>query len=167
MSDELFAETMIKYLSTFHSEFFEKLWAKFDNNKISQIFKIYKSRIKTLKDIVNLSAFLINDEIKYDQEAVNKHLLKNDGEGFKALEIALAGFLPLAWSKDNIENIVNATAVDMKIGVGKVAQPIRIAVTGSTVSPPIGDTLCLIGKDKSVQRIKECIAAFQAADIEA
>jgi glutamyl-tRNA synthetase len=165
MSDELFAETIIYYLSTFHAAFFEKLWSKFDNDKISQIFKIYKTRIKTLKDIVNLSGFLIDDEIKFDQEAVNKNLFKNDNEGLKALDNVLAGFLPLAWAKENIENIVNATAVDMNVGIGKVAQPIRVAVTGSTISPPIGETLMLLGKEETIKRISNCVAAFQAVGV--
>jgi glutamyl/glutaminyl-tRNA synthetase len=166
MSDELFAETMIKYLSTFHSEFFEKLWAKFDNNKISQIFKIYKSRIKTLKDIVNLSAFLINDEIKYDQEAVNKHLLKDDGFGLKVLEEAGFHLSNLVWNVENIEGVLTSFAQNkLKVGVGKVMQPIRVAVTGSTISPPIGETLVLLGQDETVKRINNCIATLQAAEV--
>jgi glutamyl-tRNA synthetase len=108
---------------------------------------------------------LIDDEIKFDQEAVNKNLFKNDNEGLKALDNVLAGFLPLAWAKENIENIVNATAVDMNVGIGKVAQPIRVAVTGSTISPPIGETLMLLGKEETIKRISNCVAAFQAVGV--
>jgi len=42
--------------------------------------------------------------------------------------------------------------------MGKVAQPIRVAVSGSTVSPPIGETLAMLGKEKSLKRIRQCLA---------
>ena len=47
-----------------------------------------------------------------------------------------------------------------ELGLGKVAQPLRAAVTGGTVSPPIFDVLAVFGRDESLERIRETIAAF-------
>jgi glutamyl-tRNA synthetase len=109
---------------------------------------------------------LINDEIKYDQEAVNKHLLKDDGFGLKVLEEAGFHLSNLVWNVENIEGVLTSFAQNkLKVGVGKVMQPIRVAVTGSTISPPIGETLVLLGQDETVKRINNCIATLQAAEV--
>ena len=44
--------------------------------------------------------------------------------------------------------------------MGKVAQPLRVAVTGSSASPPLGDTLALIGKASALRRIDRCLEHF-------
>jgi glutamyl-tRNA synthetase len=86
-----------------------------------------------------------------DPKAVAKHL---DDAG-KALlrkgREALASVTP--WAATGIDPVLKALSESAGVGMGKVAQPIRVAVTGSTVSPPIGETLELLGKDEALARI--------------
>ena len=45
-----------------------------------------------------------------------------------------------------------------EIGMGKIAQPLRVAVTGSTASPGLGETLALLGRERTIARIERCLA---------
>jgi len=64
------------------------------------------------------------------------------------------------WNADDIEAHVRAFAESHELGLGKVAQPLRAAVTGGTVSPPIFDVLAVFGREESLARIREAVAAF-------
>ena len=57
------------------------------------------------------------------------------------------------WTAGGIDPVLKTLSESAGVGMGKVAQPIRVAVTGSTVSPPIGETLELLGKDEALARI--------------
>ncbi len=64
------------------------------------------------------------------------------------------------WDAADIEAHVRAFAESHELGLGKVAQPLRAAVTGGTVSPPIFDVLAVFGREESLVRIREAVAAF-------
>ena len=61
------------------------------------------------------------------------------------------------WEASSIHQVIINTAEQLEIKLGKVAQPIRVAITGGTVSPPIDITLQLIGKERVFQRLNEAI----------
>ena len=64
------------------------------------------------------------------------------------------------WTAAELERVVESCAAERAGGkVGKVAQPIRIAVSGGTISPPIYDTLLILGRDRSLKRIRRCLDA--------
>ena len=63
-------------------------------------------------------------------------------------------------SRDMAELLFDAD--EAELGLGKVAQPVRVAVSGSTVSPPIFDTLAILGRDATLARIDRCLAHHQA-----
>jgi glutamyl-tRNA synthetase len=68
------------------------------------------------------------------------------------------------WDAESIDGCLHALADKLADGsLGKVAQPVRIAVAGSPVSPPIGDTLVLLGKDSTICRLKRCYEHFASA----
>ena len=64
----------------------------------------------------------------------------------------------LDFSADAIDTWMRAYCETHEIGMGKVAQPLRVAVTGTMISPGIGETLTLLGKDKTLARIQRCLA---------
>jgi glutamyl-tRNA synthetase len=65
------------------------------------------------------------------------------------------------WSPASLEAAIGAyAAVSAEGNLGKVAQPLRVAVSGGTVSPPIFDTLAILGKQSSLTRMRRCMAAF-------
>ena len=102
--------------------------------------------------------FVADDAFDYDDKAVRKVLAKNEGAGFRVLG-ELRGLLAAReWTHEALERVVGDYAESHGLGMGKVAQPIRVAVTGTTISPSIFDTLTILGKDKTLARIDRCVA---------
>ena len=101
--------------------------------------------------------FVADDAIEYDPKAVKKVLKKNDGEGYAMLEKLLPEFEKLDdWSADSLTKLLEAKQKEWDVGFGKIAQPLRVALTGTTVSPQIIDTLLLLGRETAIARIKHC-----------
>ncbi len=120
-----------------------------------------KKGFRTLRQVDEASRFLFlsNDAIAYDPDAVEKVLKKNAGQGLSVLKDLLPLLASITdWKAANIEAAVNAYVEQTKLGLGKVAQPIRVAVSGGTVSPPIFESLELLGKDKTLARIDRCLS---------
>ena len=118
--------------------------------RLPRVVVALRERSKTLVEMAELARpFFVRPEM--DPKAVAKHL---DDAG-KALlrkgREALAQVTP--WAAAGIDAVLKALSESAGVGMGKVAQPIRVAVTGSTVSPPIGETLELLGKDEALARI--------------
>ena len=126
-----------------------------------------KTRCKTLADgrgVIGF-AFVADDAIQYDGKAVHKALIKGESKGLellKAFRDELVGFND--FTPEAIEAKVSAFAESKEVGMGKIAQPIRVAVTGAGVSPPLGQTLAILGKDAVIARIDGCIE-FTAAEM--
>jgi len=121
-----------------------------------------KKGFRTLRQVDEASRFLFqpDDQIVYEPDAVEKVLKKNDAQGLQVLKDLLPLLTAVTdWKAANIEAAVNAYVEQTKLGLGKVAQPIRVAVSGGTVSPPIFESLELLGKDKTVARVARCIAS--------
>ncbi|MHB1155858.1 MAG: glutamate--tRNA ligase [Phycisphaerales bacterium] len=118
----------------------------------------YQPRARTLAEPGEIGSFFLNQPHRYDAQAVIKVLKKNDGEGLKVLA-QLQGMLNniADWNEHSIESAVKLFAESNNLGLGKVAQPIRVAVSGSTVSPGIGQTLTILGKQETLHRIANCL----------
>ncbi len=121
-----------------------------------------QSRSKTLDDPVRSCRFLVIDdgELVYEQsKAVAKALAGGSPSGMELLEgvaEVLAGVTE--WTLEPLERAVTAFAEDRAGGkLGRVAQPLRIAVSGSTISPAIFETLVLVGRDSTLRRIERCL----------
>ncbi len=102
--------------------------------------------------------FAPDDAYEYDEKAVKKVLAKNDGAGYAVLADIRAKLAECDWSLQAIETLIETYCRDNELGMGKVAQPIRVAVTGCVISPPIYDTLAILGRDKTLARIDRCLA---------
>ena len=115
---------------------------------------------RVFRDIEDKCGVLFQPDQAYpfDPAAVQKNLLKADSAGLKALAAARDALASLPeWTEPAIEAAVRSLAEARAEGLGSVAQPIRVAVTGATISPPIGATLVLLGKDRSLARIDRCL----------
>jgi glutamyl-tRNA synthetase len=100
-----------------------------------------------------------DDQIELQGDAVEKVLKKNENQGANALREILAILSGLSsWTAHEIELAVKGYCDRTQLGLGKVAQPIRVAVSGSTVSPPIFETLEFLGKPSTIARIEKCLA---------
>lgn len=109
---------------------------------------------RTLADIERKSRFLFIDssEIKYEPKAVKDVLQKNDG--LAVLKTVRDRFAAMAqFTVENIESSLRGLAEEKKLGLGKIAQPLRVALCGSTISLPIFDAAQILGKEKTLKRI--------------
>jgi len=120
-----------------------------------------RERAKTLKEMAQNSRFFFTDDIELDPKAARKHLTAAEAP---ALEEARKHLAALAeWSAARINDVLNALAAELGVGLGKIAQPLRVAVTGSAVSPPIDVTLALLGRERALARLDAGIARCRGA----
>ena len=119
---------------------------------------LIQERCKTLLDVVSQTKPFFTAVEEYDEKAVKKWIKANT-VGLLSQLVELLKALSV-WDKEAIDECVNKVVNDNEIGFAKIAQPVRIAVTGSTVSPSIDATLELLGKEKSLQRLGAAIQEF-------
>jgi glutamyl-tRNA synthetase len=120
-----------------------------------------KKGFRTLQQVDEASRFLFQTdaEIVYEPDAVEKVLKKNDGQGLTVLKDLRPLLAAIAdWKAAGIEQVVNGYVESSKLGLGKVAQPIRVAVSGGTVSPPIFESLELLGQEKTLSRVDRVLS---------
>jgi glutamyl/glutaminyl-tRNA synthetase len=102
---------------------------------------------------------LDNDQIEYDEKAVKDVLLKNDGLiVLKTVRGRLAAMEQ--FTVENIEAVLRGLAKERQVGLGKIAQPLRVALCGSTISLPIFDAVQMLGKEKTSERIDNTLKKF-------
>ena len=114
-----------------------------------------------LREVDEKSSFFFtpDDQIVYVPDAVEKVLRKNDKQGLLALQAIVPVLAEVTdWTHVNLEAAVKAHCEKTGLGLGKVAQPIRVAVSGSAVSPPIFESLEFLGKEKTLARIARCVS---------
>ncbi|MEA3224619.1 MAG: glutamate--tRNA ligase family protein [Planctomycetota bacterium] len=135
--------------------------ASADDRLLSRIVKLCEGA-RTLADIERKCRFLFldNSEIEYDAKAVKKVLLKSDGLGMLAVvRDKLATMDEL--TEQAIENMLRSLAEEKQVGLGKVAQPLRVAVCGTTISLPIFDSVEMLNKDNTLTRIDNTLRKFR------
>ncbi|MFO7287829.1 MAG: glutamate--tRNA ligase, partial [Gammaproteobacteria bacterium] len=91
----------------------------------------------------------------FDEKAAEKHLVPAAREVLEALKAALAAVPD--WSEKPLEDAVAGVAERLGLKLGKVAQPLRVAVTGQAASPGIGTTLVLVGRERTLARIDRAL----------
>lgn len=123
--------------------------------ELEDLIDVQKQRTETLKEMAEQSTFFYNDFEEYDAKAAKKHLRPVVLEPLKELYDSLKNLSE--WDNDNIKNVIEMTANGLDIKMGKLAQPLRVAVTGAGVSPSIDDTLRLLGQEKSLTRLRKGI----------
>jgi len=129
-----------------------------DDELLSKLIKICEGA-RTLADIERKSRFLFSDTVEYDAKAVKKVLLKN--EGLAVLAIVRDKLAEMdQFSEEIIEYMLRALAEEKQLGLGKVAQPLRVAICGNTISPPIFDSVQMLGKEETLKRIDNALEKF-------
>ncbi|MBA3656754.1 MAG: glutamate--tRNA ligase [Gemmatimonadaceae bacterium] len=125
-----------------------------------ELLNLLRVRARTIDDIVRQAGPYFLDEIAYDPEAVAKQW-KGPAESAAILEATLAALTGVAdWNLGSLEEGLRALAAARGISAGKVFQPLRVALTGLTVSPGIFEVLVLMGREQSIKRIKQAISVL-------
>jgi glutamyl-tRNA synthetase len=122
----------------------------------AEVVVALRERAQTLKAMAEQARFWYAPIAEWDSKAVRKHL---QGEGavevLHALRERVASMQP--WAREGVHAAVAELAAERGIGMGKVAQPLRVAMTGTAVSPTIEDTVYLVGRDVALRRIDDAI----------
>ena len=111
---------------------------------------------RTFADVVKKAGFIFlpDDAIEYDHDAIKKVLAKDDGAGYAMLEYLAPKLAALSdWSAGSIDALLASVCEEKQTKMGNVAQPLRVAVSGTTISPAIGETLALLGGHRTLKRI--------------
>jgi len=121
-----------------------------------------RERSVTLVDMVESSRFLFADFEGYDEKAARKHL---GAASVPALEAVVERLAALEdWTAAAIHGVIESISAELEVGMGKVAQPVRVAVAGGAVSPPIDLTLEMLGRDRSLARIRRGLEHARSAE---
>ncbi|MEM8737319.1 MAG: glutamate--tRNA ligase family protein [Planctomycetota bacterium] len=150
-------ETLKAHFDTYFPNYVEKLGEGFG------VFAMaYKERSKTLSDPAELGKFFVEAPTEYVPKAVKKNLTKNEGEGLAALAKVRETLASLpAWDAGVIHAALDGLWQTLGLkNMGGVAQPLRVALTGNAVSPEIGPTLEILGREETLTRIDACLAAI-------
>ncbi len=111
-----------------------------------------QERLKRLDEIAPLTRFIFAAELEYDAKAVETHL-KAAGSKEILVEIRAALQAMSVFEKEAVEQVLKGIAEKHGLKLGKVAQPLRVAVTGGAASPPMHETLTAVGRDRVLARI--------------
>ena len=124
-----------------------------------RIFEVQKPRSKTLCEFVENSRFFFVDEVEYDEAAVSKHLTEQSLELLQVLRDALAELSD--WNQEKIHDVLTNIVEIKGIKFGQLAQPVRVALTGGTISPGIDVTVELIGKQRTLARLDQVLSGLE------
>ena len=142
-----------KYLKAIDSPVVEA-----DDELLDRLIRICEGA-RTLADIELKSRFLFSETVEYDSKAVSKVLLKGDGLAILAVVRDKLAEMD-RFSEERIEDMLRTLAEDKQLGLGKVAQPLRVAICGNTISPPIFDSVQMLGKEETLKRIDDALEKF-------
>lgn len=116
-----------------------------------------RDRVQTFKEMAERATIWYGPIVAWDDKAVEKHLRTDTA--ISALETAKAELAALAeWTPEAVHGAVERVAAALELGMGKVAAPLRVAMTGTQVSPSIEHTIYLAGRDGALARIDEACA---------
>ncbi|MFS8664769.1 MAG: glutamate--tRNA ligase family protein, partial [Limnochordales bacterium] len=130
--------------------------------RLVRIMEPLQTRIKTLGEIVPSTRFFFTDELEFDEKAVKKFLYRDYVPDLFARLIArLLELHP--WQAAGIEGIFKGLAEEYGKKLGDVIQPARVALTGTSVSPPIHDVIDILGRARTCQRLRRGAELAKAA----
>ncbi|WP_057831807.1 glutamate--tRNA ligase [Colwellia sp. TT2012] len=127
---------------------------------LADIVKIQADRVKTLKEMAEISRYFYEDFTELDAKAVKKHLRPVVKEPMLLVKEKLAALTD--WSPEPIHAAINDTAVELELGMGKVGMPLRVAATGGGNSPSLDITLALLEQSKVLERIDQALVLVEA-----
>jgi glutamyl-tRNA synthetase len=131
-----------------------------DEAMLEHIVVSQRERAKTVREMAQSSVFFFRAPATYDEKAVRKHITA-EVPGLLA-EAAVALEELAEWKAPAIHELISGVASAKGVSLGKLAQPIRLAVCGGTVSPPIDATLAILGKPETLSRLARALALWGA-----
>ncbi len=125
-----------------------------------EVVKAQRERAATLVELAQISAFYYRDFEQYDEKAAKKAFKGEADQALRAVRERLAALED--WQREPLHQAVTDTVEALGVGFGKVAMPLRVAVTGGSPSPDLDLTLHLVGREATLRRIDRAIEFIQS-----
>lgn len=171
MSDEAFVGRVRAWLAEYEPDALARLDAR-GPGTLAVLAPALRPRCRTLRDAIRQVAFALvsDDGYGFDPASIEKHLRAADGAGAAALREARRDLATLGtWTPSAIQGTIEQVSrrlgfvTEKGVNVGPVAQPIRVAIAGVAVTPPLGESLAVLGASASLARIDRCLRELGAA----
>jgi len=132
-----------------------------DTAWLARVVATLRDRAKTLVELAEFCRFYLVDAIEPDPKAAAKHLTAAVAPALADLDTRLAALA--VWDEPSIEGVFQATIGAHDLKLGQLAQPVRVAMTGGTVSPGIYEVLAVLGRERSLARLRRATARLASA----
>lgn len=132
-----------------------KEWLAENKEYFAKLVDTVRVRVKTLQEVTDASAYFFKDVEAYDEKGVAKHFKPEAAELLEKCIAALEA--DEVFDLTSTEAIYNKIAADNGLALGKVIHPTRLALTGRTVSPGMFDVMVLLGKEKTLARMRKAV----------
>ncbi|MET0080284.1 MAG: glutamate--tRNA ligase, partial [Candidatus Thiodiazotropha lotti] len=122
---------------------------------LTKVAEAHQERARTLVEMAEMSAFCYQDYDEFEEKAAKKHLRGVAREPLQRMRDALSELED--WQEAALHGVVEQVSEALELKMGKVAQPLRVAVVGRAASPGIDTTLYLVGKEACLRRIDKAL----------
>jgi glutamyl-tRNA synthetase len=135
----------------------DKLGTVYDlESNFDSIVELYRQRVSTINQLVDSILYCFEDFGEYDAKAAKKALRPVALEPLQCLQDELSQLNE--WKSPAIHQIIESIIERLGLNMARVGQPLRVAITGGSFSPPIDNTVEIIGKAKTLTRIARAIS---------
>lgn len=131
-----------------------------DAHLLEQAIHTLVPRSKTLADMADQAVFYFQDEVTYDPQAARQHLSPASAATIQALVAQLNGLA--VFNEASLEAAFKAVMEATGLKLGKIAQPVRVALTGRTASPGIFEIIAILGRDKTLARLAAALRFIES-----
>ena len=131
-----------------------------DKKWLEKMIATLRERTKTLAELVDAAHYYLADDIFLDEKAVQKFLTRDTAAPIQSLIDKLSALGD--FNESTVEQAFVRTLEEHGLQMGKLAQPVRVALTGSTVSPGIHDVIAVLGKERTILRLKNALLRLQS-----
>ena len=142
-------DTILKLLNRLHPT------ARAINKQTQQLIPLYLDRCDTLIELSEALTPYTSDDIEIDQQAAKKHLRPVALEPLQQIKKALQQ--TDNWQADELHQVIETSAQELNLAMGKVGMPLRVAITGRSFSPALGQVLACMDKETVIARIDAAI----------
>lgn len=133
---------------------------RYDHAWLGGIISLVIERGRTLIELIDQLRYFLEDDVSYDEKGVAK--ISKAGDPVAILEMAHKALSEVDdFSPASLEEAMRRLVEERKIGFGKIAQPVRLALTGGLASPGLFEVIHFLGKERTLNRIDKAIAFFK------
>ena len=131
-----------------------------DKSWLERMIKTLQERSRTLVELVDSAHFYLTNDIAIDEKAAKKFLTPEVSQPLSKLIERLSALDE--FSEANIESAFSGVLEEFGLSMGKLAQPVRVALTGSTVSPGIHEVIAVLGKERTIRRLQSALERLRS-----